>query len=101
MLLALLFATVAVNAQQPYEIMRTQNGTMVYSVGDGTWLTREDWIQKFGRKNFRYNFPYPNYYDHMVEQGYIRTYVQKTFNLLAASRLSNSIDLSDSSTRDQ
>ena len=79
LLLAMLFASVAINAQQPYEIMRTQNGTMVYSVGDGTWLTREDWIQKFGRKNFRFNFPYPNYYDHVVEQGYIRTYVQKTF----------------------
>lgn len=59
--------------------MRTQNGTMVYSVGDGTWLSREAWIEKFGRKNFRLNFPYPNYFDHFVEQGYIRTYIQKSF----------------------
>ena len=78
LLFTLFITAISVSAQE-YEIMRTQNGTMVYSVGDGTWLPREAWIEKFGRKTFRSIFPYPNYFDHFVEQGYIRTYVQKSF----------------------
>ena len=78
MLLALLFASVAVNAQQPSEILLTINGDALYSDANGDWLTREGWIEKYGRKDFKAHFPHPYYYDHVVERGYIRTYFSKT-----------------------
>ena len=53
MLLVLLFASVAVNAQQPYEILLTINGEVLYSDANTDWLTREDWIKKYGRKDLK------------------------------------------------
>ena len=78
LLMVLLFASVAVNAQQPYEILLTINGDALYSDANGDWLTREGWIEKHGRKDFKAHFPHPYYYDHVVERGYIRTYFRKT-----------------------
>ena len=82
LLLALLFASVAVNAQQSYEILLTTNGDALYSDANGDWLTREGWKEKYGRKDFKAHFPHPYYYDHVVERGYIRTYFRETFNMV-------------------
>lgn len=78
MLIALFITSISVSAQV-YEIMLTQNGTVVYSDANGDWLTREGWNEKYGRKDFRKHFPHPYYYDHVVERGYIRTYFLETF----------------------
>ena len=82
LLLVLLFASVAVNAQQPYEILLTINGEVLYSDANTDWLTREDWIKKYGRKDFKGHFRHPYYYDHVVERGYIRTYFRETFKTI-------------------
>ena len=78
LLFALFITSISVSAQV-YEILLTQNGTVLYSDTDGDWLTREGWNEKYGRKDFRKHFPHPYYYDHVVERGYIRTYFLKTF----------------------
>ena len=82
LLFAMFIISMSVSAQvyHEYEIMRTQNGTVVYSDENGAWLTRESWAKKYGRKDFRNHFPDPDYYDHMVENGYIRTHFRKTFS---------------------
>ena len=79
LLLALLFTSVAVNAQQSYEILLTINGDALYSDANGDWLTRGGSIKKYGRKDFKAHFRHPYYYDHVVERGYIRTYFRETF----------------------
>ena len=78
LLFALFITSISVSAQV-YEIMLTQNGTVLYSDTNGDWLTREGWNEKYGRKDFRKHFPHPYYYDHVVERGYIRTYFLETF----------------------
>ena len=82
LLLALLFTSVAVNAQQSYEILLTINGDALYSDANGDWLTRGGWIKKYGRKDFKAHFRHPYYYDHAVECGYIRTYFRETFKTI-------------------
>ena len=57
---------------QEFEAMLTRGGNIVYIDGNGDWLQKDVWIERYGRKAFRAAYPNEEYYSHIQEVGFIR-----------------------------
>ena len=78
LLFALVISSITVVAQE-YEIIFALSKDVIYTDHNGDYFTRRSWIKKYGRKDFKRNFPYPNNYNHVVEQWYTRSDFRETF----------------------
>lgn len=68
---------------QKYEAMLTRGGNIVYLDDNGSWLTKDVWIEKYGRKMFKAAYPDDKYYSHIQEVGFIRTNFRESVSSLS------------------
>ena len=78
---ALLFGVLSLGAQE-YEVLKNINGDLLYSDDNGEWLTRDKWVERYGRKAFRQHFGNGLCYDHAQEMDFLREDIMQSIQLL-------------------
>ena len=79
----LLLGVTSVSAQEvTHGVLRQKSGELLYAADDNQWLTREAWIERYGRKEFRLTFGNDSRYDHAQELGMVRTDILQSVKLI-------------------
>ena len=68
-------------------VLRLKSGELRYAADDGEWLTREEWIETYGRKEFRLTFGKNSRYDHAQELGMVRTDILQSVKLVGEGNI--------------
>lgn len=63
-------------------VLRQKSGELPYAADGNQWLTREAWIERYGRKKFRLTFGNDSRYDHAQELGMVRTDILQSVKLI-------------------
>lgn len=85
-ILAALLCSLSSAVAQQSGILKDSDGTLLYGDG-GEWLTRNKWIEKHSRKEFRKTFGNRVLYDHAQEFGMIRTDIQHSIRLVGEGNI--------------
>lgn len=68
-------------------VLRLKSGELRYAADDGEWLTRDEWIEAYGRKEFRLTFGNNSRYDHAQELGMVRTDILQSVKLVGEGNI--------------
>lgn len=68
-------------------VLRLKSGELRYAADDGEWLTRDEWIEAYGRKEFRLTFGNDSRYDHAQELGMVRTDILQSVKLVGEGNI--------------
>lgn len=84
----LLLGITSVSAQDvTHGVLRQKSGELLYAADDNQWLTREAWIERYGRKEFRLTFGNDSRYDHAQELGMVRTDILQSVKLIGEGNI--------------
>lgn len=83
LVVVLLLGITSMSAQEAtHGVIKQKSGELLYAADSGQWLTREAWIEAYGRKEFKLTFGSGNKYDHAQELGLVRTDIMQSVRLL-------------------